>query len=365
MIASSDLKEIVPKPQGAVPAAAQVHTGVPIPKQARVMTFSPAQWEQFVEEWAQSQTNHYHQVRRFAGAGDYGVDIAGFTGSDGFSGEWDNFQCKHYASALAPSDIWVELGKVIYYSFRREYKPPRRYFFMCPKGVGTSLTRLMTQPSKLKAELKANWPKHCQMHITSTQPVVLDGQLLAYIDNFDFTIFCSKSIADLITDHSKTPFHAVLFGGGLPERPPSTAPPAAPSDGESRYVGQLFLAYGEHAGASINSADDLAPHGTLSDDFLRQRERFYHAEALRNFARDTVPEGTFAALQDEVFHGVVDVAEGSHPNGYARMKATVSQAAQLNITANPLAPATKVQDRQGICHQLVNDDRLRWVNGHG
>lgn len=191
------------------------------------------------------------------------------------------------------------------------------------------------------------------------------GELLAFLEAFDFSIFSSKSIADLIAEHSKTPFHAVLFGGGLPERPSPGAPPAAPSTSESRYIGQLLLAYGEHAGATINSADDLASHGTLSDDFLRQRERFFHAESLRNFARDTVPEGTFEALQDEVFYGVVDVAEGSHANGYTRMKATVSQAAQINITANPLAPATKVQDRQGICHQLVNDDRLKWVDGHG
>lgn len=365
MITASDLKEIEPKPQGSVPAASQVHSGVPISKQARVMMFSPAQWEQFVEEWAQSQKSIYHQVRRFAGAGDYGVDIAGFSSGDGFSGEWDNFQCKHYGSALAPSDIWVELGKVIFYSFRKEYKPPRRYFFMCPKGVGTTLTRLLTQPGKLKTELKINWPKHCETQITSTQSLVLEGELLAFLEAFDFSIFSSKSIADLIAEHSKTPFHAVLFGGGLPERPSPGAPPAAPSTSESRYIGQLLLAYGEHAGATINSADDLASHGTLSDDFLRQRERFFHAESLRNFARDTVPEGTFEALQDEVFYGVVDVAEGSHANGYTRMKATVSQAAQINITANPLAPATKVQDRQGICHQLVNDDRLKWVDGHG
>ena len=103
---------------------------------------------------------------------------------------------------------------------------------------------------------------------------------------------------------------------------------------------------------------------TKSSHNSTTRERFYHAESLRNFARDTVPEGTFDALKDEVYHGVVDVCEGAHPTGFERMRATVTQAAQVAVTSNPLAPATKAQDRQGICHQLANDDRLIWVPDH-
>jgi hypothetical protein len=36
------------------------------------------------------------------------------------------------------------------------------------------------------------------------------------------------------------------------------------------------------------------------------------AEALRLYARDSVPEGTFQALQDDVHAGVVEVAESDH-----------------------------------------------------
>ena len=31
------------------------------------------------------------------------------------------------------------------------------------------------------------------------------------------------------------------------------------------------------------------------------------------------------------------------------------------IGAHPLAPSTFVQDKQGICHQLANEDRLKWT----
>jgi hypothetical protein len=189
----------------------------------------------------------------------------------------------------------------------------------------------------------------------------LDGKLLAYFDAFDFNIFSSKSLLELIEGHATTGYHTVRFGGGLPLRPASGAPPAEPAAEESRYIRQLLDAYGDHLGTSLATTDDLKSNSALSKDFLRQRERFYHAESLRNFARDTVPEGTFDALQDEVHHGVVDVCEGTHANGFERMKATVAQAAQVALTSNALAPATKAQDRQGICHQLANDDRLTWV----
>jgi len=153
----------------------------------------------------------------------------------------------------------------------------------------------------------------------------------------------------------------VRFGGGLPFRPDSLKPPAVPAGSESRYIRQIFDAYGNHLKKAIIDETDIESHGTLKRDYLRQRERFYHAESLRNFARDTVPEGTFAALQDEIFHGVVDVCEDDHADGFARMKATITHSSTIAASANPLASAFKTQDRQGICHQLANDDRLMWV----
>ncbi|MCN8086632.1 hypothetical protein MLL96_15355 [Escherichia coli] len=43
------------------------------------------------------------------------------------------------------------------------------------------------------------------------------------------------------------------------------------------------------------------------------------------------------------------------------MKATIKQATIIAVTSNPLVSSFKTQDRQGICHQLANDDRLNWV----
>lgn len=70
---------------------------------------------------------------------------------------------------------------------------------------------------------------------------------------------------------------------------------------------QIFEAYTDHINVSISDVSCLNDKPELRKDFVRQRERFYSAESLRNFSRDTVPAGTFESLQEEVYQGVVDV----------------------------------------------------------
>ncbi|QNN47966.1 hypothetical protein H9L17_07555 [Thermomonas brevis] len=361
MISESDLEEIQPKTPSHVSSPSHVQSGVPVPKAIRIRHFSPDEWEEFIEEWASALNSLYAKVRRFGGAGDLGVDIAGFCTDQGFLGDWDSFQCKRYDHPLRPGDIWVEIGKIIYYSHLVEYSPPRRHYFVCSQGVGTSLEKLLNTPGTLKEKMLENWDKHCLNGITSTSPVALTGALRDYFDAFDFSIFSSRSLVEIIEEHSKTGFHTVRFGGGLPQRPNPDLPPDTPTENESRYIRQILDAYGDHLGTSLADAAALDSHDSLKRDYLRQRERFYHAESLKNFARDTVPEGTFGALQDEIYHGVVDVCENSHANGFERMKATITQAATVAATSNPLVSTMKTQDRQGICHQLANEDRLNWV----
>lgn len=361
MTSTSDFRALAPHPTSGLYSAEHVTSGVPIPKTRRVELFSSGEWEEFTEEWATSLSANYAHVVRFAGAGDKGLDVVGFISDERFSGGWENYQCKHYDHPLSPSDIWIEIGKIIYYSFNGEFPPPRKHYFIAPKGVGTSLGKLLASPSKLKHEAQAYWPKYCENGISKAVVARLDGDLLSYFERFDFSIFSSKSVVDLINGHSTTPFHAVRFGGGLPVRPEPSRPPPQIAPTESRYIQQLLEAYADRDGEAVLDVSALDTKAELKRDFLRQRERFYHAESLRNFARDTVPEGTYEALQDEIFHGVVDVCETHHTDGFSRMRAVVTQSANVSVTSSSLSSVTKVQDKQGICHQLANEDRVTWV----
>ncbi len=128
MIDDGDLRDPSPKPLSGTPTAAHVVAGMPTPKVARVKQFSPSDWEEFTEEYASALASSYAKVRLFAGAGDTGIDVACFINDGTFDGGWDNHQCKRFKGALQPNRAWVEIGKIIYYSFIKEYPPPRPFF---------------------------------------------------------------------------------------------------------------------------------------------------------------------------------------------------------------------------------------------
>lgn len=352
----------IPEPAAAGPVSSgKVIHGRLIPPQQQILLFSADDWELFVEEWVHYQRPQYKKVTRLSGACDMGIDVAGFADDDGFKGVWDNFQCKHYGDPLTPQTAIKEIGKCLWHAFEGRFRSPRKYYFMAPKDCGMSLKKLLLDSSGLRAAVAEKWDKWCSSSITATQEIVLEGDFKHFVDAYNFTIFTFKPTLDVLAEHRKTPYHAPRFGGGLPERGLAGAPPAEPAGEESRYLRQLMDAYGDHKKQPIADCVGLSAWPELDQHYHRQREAFYHAESLRNFARDNVPAGTFEDLQDEIFDGVVEVQSAAHADGLARLNAVTQAAVYLHPASNGLISVTKVKDKKGICHQLANEDRLQWV----
>lgn len=364
-----ELNEVEPKAASLVPNAAQVSGGIPIPPVRLLQIMSPEDWEGFTEEWLSFHKTKetYQSIKRFSGPGDLGLDVIAFTGSEGFAKPWDNYQCKHYDHALTPTDVYGEIGKIIYHSFHRTppfnqaCQVPRRHVFIAPFGVGIALGRLLRDPKRFKEEVRAKWQSHCVPAVGASIDAPLTGELLAYFDAFDFSIFDDRTAVELVEEHAQTVFHAPRFGGGLPPRGEPDMPPTEPTEGESLYLRKLLDAYGDHLGKPVADRQELTPHRELDGHYNRQRVLFYSAESLRNFARDRTPPRTFDSLQDDVYNGVIDICEASHADALERLRKTVTAAGQLDVSGSALVGVTKVADKQGICHQLANDDRLTWM----
>lgn len=355
------LEDIQTPPAAVAPTSAHVLHGLNIPAVKRIELFSADDWEVFVQEWAHSLLAQYKSVKRFAGSGDQGRDVVGFCDDNKFHGIWDLYQCKRYDDKLTPSDIWIELGKLVYHTHKDGIQPPRKYLFMAPKGVGIKLLKLLADDKKLKEQLVLNWDAHCKDKIETGTAIKLEGDFLKYFNAFDFTIFDSMTAPDLVEGHSKTPYHATRFGGGLPPVPTDINVPNEIQEIESRYITQLFEAYSDHKKEDLSAYEHLDTHDDMKGHFARSRESFYSAELLRNFARDNVPPGMFESLQDDVYHGVIDCCEKDYSDGLERLRTTLSKATDLPLANNPLHTSTSPKNRNGICHQLANDDRLIWV----
>ncbi len=347
-----------PKTTGVSPLRSS--TGTLIPAIAQLRVFSPEQWEDFVLEWAHSLKSQYARVERCGGAGDLGRDVVAFVTADQ-KGDWHNYQCKRYETPLQPNHIVLELAKLCYYAHEGLFTVPAAYYFVAPQGAGNSLSQLLRNPVAMRDRLVHDWSAKCEGKITETKSVPLEGGLKDFVMAFDFSIVSYVPPMDLLEQHATTRWHAARFGGGLPTRENPVVPPLEDEDYESIYIKRLLEAYGDHVGEALD-AGTLSAHQELHGHMLRSRERFFHAEALRNFSRDNLPPGQFEALQDEFYDGVIDNVEAStHADGYERVKTTTALAQKLDPTNNALREVLGLRDKAGICHQLADDDRLRWV----
>lgn len=134
----------------------------------RMDIFSPDDFELFIELWVtETLIEKYQKIVRCGGAGDMGRDVIAYIKSDDNTAvSWDNYQCKHYGSPLTPSNIWIEIGKLCYFTYIGRYSIPQKYYFVCQKGVGNTLNTLLEKPEELKSEFISGWDKYCKEKIS-------------------------------------------------------------------------------------------------------------------------------------------------------------------------------------------------------
>ncbi len=333
--------------------------GPAIPSLERLRIMSPAEWEDFILEWAHSLKSKYQLVEKCGGAGDMGRDVVAYQ-TRGQTDPWDNYQCKHYDHPLLPTDVWCELGKLCYYTHIGEYTFPYAYHFVSPQGAGNKLSKLLRSPMLLRQGLLDAWDGKCKTNITSTRKIPLDASLRAHIDALDFSRIRAISPLTVIEEHRQTPWHAARFGGGLPIRPPIPTPPPSIAASETQYIRALLNAYEDRLKCQLASIADLVDV-LLIDHLHRSRREFYCAESLREFSKDNVPPGTFDGLLDEVYSGIIDVVQASHPDAVERVLAAVKQAKGLSLASNALVTRVTTTDKGGMCHQLANDNpNVKW-----
>lgn len=338
-------------------AAEAVSFGAPVQPVVRLRNFSPEEWEDFVCEWAHSLKEKYRAVDRCGGAGDMGRDVIALHHE---GAAWTNFQCKRYDHRLHPGDIWLELGKLCYYTKIKEYAVPEKYYFVAPRSVGTALRDLIRAPVRLKQGLLENWAKKCAGEITDSDPTPLDDSMRQYIQAFDFSIIDYIPELTLIEQHAKTPWYVTRFGGGLPPKPQPQAPPQQPAEFENQYIRALLEAYADHLQKQISTLTDLADQDCL-EHLTDARVEFYCAESLRTFSRATLPPGAYDHLLNQVHAAAKDELRAPHPNGYARLLAVVKHIRIVPLNGHPLQSRIDPQERGGFCHQLANEKSVRWI----
>ena len=195
-----------------------------------------------------------------------------------------------------------------------------------------------------------------------SEGIKLTDELKKYIEEFDFSIVSDVSPITLIEDFSSSVWYKYHFGGGLKRRPKYERPPEKLQPDEKRlpYVMQLLQVYSKEGNQQYKTQDELKQEQKFYKHFLRQREGYFSAQSLKRFVRDElVDEESYEELKDQVEYGVMDIYEREYDSELQRVKSTTQQANTLSISNDEIKNVT-VQDKTGMCHELVNENRLTW-----
>ncbi|KSU83372.1 hypothetical protein AS030_12445 [Fictibacillus enclensis] len=217
---------------------------------------------------------------------------------------------KHYNGPITPKTALLKIGKMIYYTYKKEFSVPKNYYFVSPKGAGPQLSKLIDKPNDFKKKLLKEWDKTCKDDITKKEQVLLEGDFKDYLESFDFSIIKDIEPQELIVQHSETRYHFYRFGGIIPSRPESFLPPDDINEHEQIYVEKLLEAYSVYHKNSINTTLELNQFDTELNHFIRQKNVFLKLKSLKLFERDILPDGinAFEELKNDVFEGIIDHA---------------------------------------------------------
>lgn len=328
--------------------------------------YSAKEYEEIIEEWCYyylKPKKNYELVAHLGGSGDKGRDIAAYVNYK--ESIWDNYQCKHYDSAIGPSTILTEIGKLCYNCYTNQLaKPPQKYYFIAPRGLSSSSHDLLTFPDKIKEELISKWETCCKKKIAENKSIELDDMLREYILQFNFGMFNYITPLEFLNQFKETPYYKTRFGELVKPRDLKIHTPEEIQVFEAKYIQKILEAYAQYLKSNSVGKQVLDKDPELKADFDRQRVSYFNAESLKQFSRDTYPPecNYFESLKQEIYDGIIDSIQEDAEHGLARLRKVLNRATELQITNNPLLDQTKTIDRKGMCHHLANErEDVKWV----
>lgn len=327
----------------------------------RLQEIGDAELEEFVELWVERKSNQYVRVERLGAANDKGRDVIGFLSDRSHEGPWDLYQCKRKTRGgkLGTPEAMTELGKLFYHHTAGAYRTlPMKYIFVAPRGVVGPLRDLILNPSTIATYLIAHWDDYCATEITATLTVPLTTEIRALIGTFDFARVSYLTAPMIVKDPAAAPALSKMLGLIPDEAPPGVAPSNIQIE-ELPYLDQLRQVYGQAAGAVFATADEVLAHPDHGEHLRRQRTRFFEAASFSRFHRDNTAPGALDTFREDVFHSVVEVYEEDHVSPLHRVNAVMKHAGQTPLSL--LGRQTRVPVRQGLCHHLANEGRIKWM----
>ncbi|KQZ29328.1 ABC-three component system protein [Caulobacter sp. Root1472] len=328
----------------------------------RLQELDDVELEEFVELWAEQRQKAYVEVLRIGGAHDKARDVIGFRSPSRHEGDWDLYQCKRKTlrSKLGKSEALVELAKMVFHHVDGAYATlPVNFYFVSPRGVVGTLLDLFTHPSRLKQALLDEWDAVCSTKIVQGKAIDLSAEIKATISGYDFARVSHFTAPGIVKDPAaKAALVQILKE--LPGEAPGGVAPVQVAGEEREYLDQLRVVYEQASGQAFSSIDAVLGDARYRDHLRDQRTRYFEAEAFKRFHRDNTDKQLVVQFENDIYHGVVDVHREPCTLYIERLTSVMKHASNLNAAI--VGRAVRIPVKQGICHHLANEGRLKWTS---
>ena len=305
--------------------------------------YSSDEFENFVLEWlkyCKKKLNTSSILERVGGTGDYGVDIYEKT-----DGKNIFYQCKKYNTNLTEPQVIEIIVKILWYSFKNKLDFPDQLFIIAYKGINKKAITLLNDTDaltaavseKLKESLSANKISYTKIEYSEFAEYIK-------VKNIDFVK--KIDLDEIVKDYCLSEYCTFRF---LP-------------------MSKVKIARVDTSGYSYSDAYLTQLEKIVvkrkKETILNAKRNFYSATSLKETDKYLFGDNEeFEKLYAEVENNIENIRCQEFHDLEARFRA-ISDRAMSTITSNNYFEYNLhmigSEDKAGVCHIMVNDDKLSW-----
>lgn len=305
---------------------------------ACVSSYSGEEFERFVLEWLKYCKNAIEQstvIGQVGGKGDKGVDIYLHKGS-----ETTYYQCKQYSRAINELELCEIVTKVLFYSYEKKSFMPTKLVIIAFSSFNGKALKLFTDKLEMKGVIIKNSETSLKS-IKKSKPLDFDD----YLANTDYSFVSKVDVDDIITEYYNSKYGKLRFVK-------SDYPVLRLNLEKGNYEDEEFV-------RQIKSFNPPISRKVLEET----KEDYYSALCLKETDRHLFGNTKeFEKSKDEVYNTIKYKLFG-YSTLESRMREALTLAASANTFHSYLDRGLnliKNQDKQGMCHFLVNEKKFSW-----
>lgn len=136
---------------------------------------------------------------------------------------------------------------------------------------------------------------------------------------------------------------------------------------ELPYIEQLLLAYADAEELDEIGLDDLPSLDPLyQEDFCEQKLNFYKAQYMYRVLGEIEKNSSkdIKKLKEEILDAVKPISRLHYDNAFIKMTQVTTESTRTNLSSSLISRNTDLlgnKEKKGVCHDLVNDNELWWV----